>query len=174
MARKPAKGPGGRHDCDDVVMTMAPLQTVADRDFRAPEWRGLNERGWCSFAMGRSRDWLPVIGLDEFDRVDLEYQVAKQRSRGMPRFDAVGWREGIPHLIEAKVKCTPAELMAGVGQLLYYRTVATSMGWPQGRLILISPAWPPLFAETVAGSGLSVDVVKLTPHQFTAIRSAQA
>lgn len=156
----------------EVTAKIMPLRAIGDDGFRSAEWRGRNEREWCEFAMSRSTEWLPVIGIDRLDNYQLEYQVLKVRESGMPRFDAVGWLDGKAYIFEAKVKSTPSELMAGVGQLLYYRTVAENMGWNVARLVLLSPAWPPLFVQTIASNGLPVDVVRLTPDTFTAIRCA--
>ena len=153
----------------DAVGRVVNLCTLAENPHTC-EWRGRNERDWCAFAMGRSEEWLPVVGLDRFDRIEVEYQVRRERRSGMPRFDDVGHCGDVKHLIEAKVKCTASELMAGVGQLLYYRTVAASIGWNVGRLILISPAWPAFFLETVSLNALGVDVVRLSPDGFTAMR----
>lgn len=153
-----------------VVSAIAELRSLAENPHKA-EWRGKNEREWCEFAMSRSDEWLPVVGIKSFGRVTLEYQVRHHRSSGAPRFDAVGHCGDVRHIIEAKTKSTASELMAGVGQLLFYGTVARAMGWNVGRLILISPAWPMMFAETVAQHRLPVDVVRLQPDSFTAIRA---
>ncbi len=149
------------------------LRSVYSEDFRDPEWRGANEREWCAHAINRRTDWLPVIGLTDFDRVELEHQVGRARSLGMPRFDAVGWIGDRAYIIEAKVKCTAVEMLAGAAQLLYYRSVARNMGWDVAGLFLLSPAWPPLFAETIVTEGFDLTAIRLTPDAFTAIVGAR-
>lgn len=153
----------------EVEAKRVNLKTVASADFRDPEWRGKNEREWCALVIARRTDWLPVIGLSDFDRVELEHQVGKARHLGMPRFDAVGWIGDKAYLIEAKVKCTAVEMLAGAAQLLYYRNVARNIGWDVAGVFLLSPAWPPMFAETVVQEGLDITAIRLTPDHFTAI-----
>lgn len=140
------------------------------------KWRGVKETEWCEFAMGRSAEWLPVIGKGPFDSVRLEYQVSlsKDRSRktGLPRIDAVGWRDGKATLIEAKVKVTPSSAMGGVGQLLYYeQAVKNYLGWDVEELILLTPSWPSFLVEAVQCNAIPVTLVMATPDNFYCLRA---
>lgn len=140
------------------------------------KWFGVKETEWCAFAMERQADWLPVLGLEPFDRFDLEFQVqingSGARKDGLPRIDAVGWRREKATLIEAKVEVSPSSMMGGVGQLLYYAEICRRvLKWDVERLILISPAWPAFLAECVETNRLPVDLVMATPETFYGMRS---
>jgi len=158
--------------CNEVINLMAEDVPVVVNN----KWHGVSEIEWCAFAMSRSYEWLPVVGKSAFDSYDLEYQVSfdgsSSRKSGLSRFDAVGWRNGKATIIEAKVNATLASLMGGVGQILSYKQIASTVyGWEVEDLILISPSWPKFFLETVAANALPVTLVMATPEMFYCRRS---
>ncbi len=140
------------------------------------KWRGVKETEWCAFAMERQEDWLPVLGKSRFDRYELEYQVSLrnrgERSNGLPRIDAVGWRHGKATLIEAKVDVSPSSMLGGVGQLLYYAEATRRLlSWDIEELVLMAPAWPLFLVETIDRNALPISLVQVTPDDVYGKRS---
>lgn len=171
-----AAGRLGSAICPDV--TKEPLsEKHIDGGWK---WVGVRETAWCAFAMERQMDWLPSLGINSpFDRYELEVRPflggSKGAAKSSPRLDAVAWRGNKATLIEAKVSVSPASMMAGVGQLLYYKQVCSACnGWEVDQLVLISPAWPANFVETVQANKLPVDLVKVSPEMVYAYRSGEA
>jgi len=167
--------PAGRHEGTLIAWPDEAIRMIVDRcelEQRSvrPQFKGNNEAEWCSFVMSRHADWITVTGLSKFDEYRLEYQVTRRRDTGMPRFDAVGWRDGRATIIEAKVHCSSKELMSGAGQLIHYRTVAKRLGWDVEALVLVSPSWPMLFLETLDDSQLPIIAARLSPDGFAAWR----
>lgn len=144
---------------------------------RPKKWAGVKETEWCAFAMERQVDWLPSIGIEKpFERYELEKRIysggVAGASKSSPRIDAVAWNGGKATLVEAKVLVDPSSMMSGVGQLLFYKQACISrLGWDVDRLVLISPAWPAEFLETVAANKIPVDLVKITPDMVYAMRA---
>jgi len=58
-------------------------------DFKHPKWKGVKESEWCAFAMENQKDWVASLGIEPFDRYELEHQVSirskGERSKGLPR-----------------------------------------------------------------------------------------
>jgi hypothetical protein len=135
------------------------------------KWKGVSETKWCAFAMERHHEWIASTGKTPFDSYELEHQVSLNgkgwRSTGLPRIDAVGWRNGKATIIEAKVEISPSSVMGGVGQLLYYKQIATSvLGWDVEDLILLTPSWPLFLVETIEANALPITLVMATPEMF--------
>ncbi|MGY2048895.1 hypothetical protein [Methylobacterium sp. JK268] len=136
-----------------------------------------SERQWTRDLVAARPQWLDLLELPVVVRADLEYRIAPAGLRnaptslGLPRIDAVLWH-GDDHcsILEAKVTSSLSDIMGGVGQLLYYRTL---LGLWRGihveALILAAPYLPPFVLETIAQASAPIRYLKATDEEFSGL-----
>lgn len=131
------------------------------------------EPEWVASLMEDHSEWTDAVELPPIVRYDLEYQICsadfKKHAKliGLPRIDAVAYHEDGISLIEAKLKCSPVDMLGGIAQLLHYKTMLRAI---EGRevkcLVLACPSFPAFLVETLAEHKLPVRILKVTESSY--------
>lgn len=135
-----------------------------------------NESDWCKFIVDHHADWLPVLGKKPFEKHEFEVPLSirgmRAKSWGIPRLDAVGWRDGKATIIETKINVSPASMLGGAGQLMYYAELAREWNdWDIEELVLISPAWPAYMHSVLLRYEFPISLVRIDKDEAVAVRS---
>lgn len=134
-----------------------------------------SEMMWTRELMQVSPDWHDLIGISEIVTYEVEHSIritldngvrlsaAASKNLGLPRADAVGHHaDGTITIIESKLDCTVVEMLHGVAQLLYYKTLMASIEQAKvAHLILASPSWPAYVIETICEQKLPIRLLKV-------------
>lgn len=142
-----------------TVRTTSRGNVVAQRNKTRP-----NERKWTRDLAARADRWAHLVNMPAWSGYDLEYRLSKENGMGLPRIAAVFWHhDGSATLLEAKTSSSPSEVMAGVGQLLYYAAAFYAHENKKVRgLILAAPYLPPFVLAGIELSRAPVSFLKAT------------
>lgn len=171
MARKPKK-----QISFEEMVDRRPVERAPDGGLQARRHRRSHgaERLWLEAVLEDHGTWHDVVSIPPIESVDIEVQVCPPGHSptigarlGLPRIDAIAHHKSGVTLVEAKVDTSVSSVMAGVGQLLYYQTLAeTVLGLNVQHLLLAVPFCPPLLITTIDRFKLPVRVLKATDDQF--------
>ena len=137
----------------------------------------VSERQWTADLLAAFPQWGDLLELPSCIRVDLEYRIAppefltQPMSLGLPRVDAILWHSNTQcSILEAKVTSSPSDIMCGIGQLLYYRTLLKAWrGVEVKATILAAPYLPPFVLETIAQARIPIRYLKAGRDGFSGL-----
>lgn len=192
MARKPSKESVKTPKSSGLVEERVAIDANRFVDFPVFSKAAHNHRGrrvtrvqrvtvgeseWTANVMAQNADWYDAVDLKPIARYDLECNLRIRDMDGnvgptsgslFARIDAVAYHEdGSVSLIESKIDGTPTELMRGVGQLLYYKTLFNKVQKTHvDNLVLACPSVPPFVVDTILDLNLPVRILKVTNNAF--------
>ena len=179
MSDEPA-GRGRPSEIVDLIDFPKAEVTNAGIALKRRKWDGPRETVWCASLMDDYSKWADLVDLAPAARIELEKPISPadvrcsatlRRSMGFPRIDAVVWHDdGTVSLIEAKVTSSPSDVCGGVGQLIYYKTLAEQWwGVDVSALILAAPFLPPFVLDSIANVRAPVRFLKVSDGEYNGL-----
>ncbi len=147
---------------------------------RRPKRGPKAETEWTRQLMANHAAWHDVVGLLPIASFEVERQkrpklelhdarlsAGRSMLLGLPKVDAVARLvDGSSCLVEAKLDSSTVEMLRGVAQLLYYKTLLMSLeGANVSGLVLASPAWPAYVIDVIDEYRLPVRLLKVTEDE---------
>lgn len=139
----------------------------------------MREVDWTKNLMSEYEHWAHLVDLEPGD-IALEVPMAPKdlvRNRstqgmlGICRADAiVTHADGSISIIEAKVVHAPSSICGGIGQLIFYKTLAEAYWGVEVRaLVLACPYLPPFVLDTIANVQAPIRFLKAHDKQFSGL-----
>ena len=172
------------------IRRLHPMEVIDYPKFVGGEHSGLQskkrrgpkpETAWTRATMEMHAEWHDVVGIEPFTRYELQYAIrpllpppAKRVSAGesamlgLPKVDAVGYHDdGRITIVEAKLESSAVEMLRGMAQLLYYKTLMQSLEHARvAHLVLASPSWPAYLIDVIDEYKLPVRLLRITEDQI--------
>lgn len=173
---------------DDPNLHVVTYREALDLQALFPPQRGLKqakrfkqaERAWLEGVMKNASEWHDAVGLPPITGYDTEYRIGifnpsgfrmnldKARKLGMPRIDAVAYHaNGETTLLEAKVDTGGIDILQGIAQLLYYKTLMEVCQCKKvDNLVMVAPEFPPFIVQTINEHKLPIRLLRITDTQI--------
>jgi len=144
-----------------------------------PRRLAVSERKWLVDLIGGYDHWRDLVYMEAAIAVEFERQLspvdvgkrANVRLLGLPRVDALlRHADGSASIVEAKVTSALADIMGGVGQLIYYKTLLEVYeGIEVKALLLAAPFLPPFVLDSIANVQAPVRFLKVAEGLFSGL-----
>jgi len=142
---------------------------------RRPAKLQVKEAVWLQELTDRYDGWRELVSMREATAIDHECPIAPYEigarylwSCALGRADAiVRHDDGAISIIEAKVTSSPRDFCGGIGQLVYYKTLAEKYWEVEvAALLLVVPWIPPFALETIANIQAPIRILKRDSEDY--------
>lgn len=128
-----------------------------------------SEREFVAYLKRDADLWLPAVEIDG-GTIDVEVPIAPEGTRAMsgaPRADMVIRGDHADAIVEVKRETNANAIIAGVGQLLYYRAVyEAAFKRKANRLVLAVSSLPPFLDLMIESIRQPITVLHVTDQHF--------